>query len=699
MVGTLSPECPWLRGLRVLALVALLGSCAATDDEVAQNVVLITVDTLRADALGFAGNSRVETPNLDRLAADGRVFEEAHAHSTVTLPSHANILTGLYPYEHGVRDNLGFTLAEEQTTLAEILQQEGFATAAFVGAYPLEAEFGLDQGFDVYDDRLPVKNPGNPFLMDQRRGDEVVAAALEWWHDHDGQRRFLWVHLFEPHAPYLPPEPFAREYQKKPYLGEVAAVDSYLEPLIGPFLDGESAGETLIVFTSDHGEGLGEHDEATHGYFAYESTLKVPLVLYGPGVEPGRDRQPARHVDLVATVLDATGSEPAPRTAGRSLLAPVDDSQAPPPSYFESLTANLTRGWAPLRGMIQDRWKVIELPVPELYDLTPDPGEKNNLAPLQMDRYRSIAGTLPGRETLRADRGVVSSEAETRLRALGYLGGSAPEKGSYGVEDDLKNLIGLHRRLMRTHMQFTQGNYERAAALAASILEERPDLSRAHEYLAFSLLHLGRTPEAIAIMREAQRTGTAQLSLLRQLALTLTQMGQGAEAVVLLEEMIPPGAEPDPLTLNSMAMALVGAGRAEEAIPVANRVLTMEPENVAAFETLALASQALGQWEKARDYGLRATGIDGERADTWSNIGVAYTNLGDSEAALSAWARALEIAPDHVDALFNLGITAADLGQTERARQALVRFVEVAPVGGYGQEIEVARQTLGQMPR
>jgi arylsulfatase A-like enzyme/Flp pilus assembly protein TadD len=690
-----SPLHRWPRLLAPLCFTVALGSCGGTVDEVetARSVLLITVDTLRADALGFAGNSRVETPTLDRLAAGGRIFEDAHAHSTVTLPSHANILTGLYPYRHGVRDNLGFSLSADQVTLAERLKVEGFATAGVVAAVPLIAETGLDQGFDLYDDRLPTGSPDNPFLMEQRRGDEVVSAALEWWQSKAGQRRFLWVHLFEPHAPYQPPEPLATEYREKPYLGEVAAVDSYLTPLIDPLLSATGKRDTLVVFTSDHGESLGEHGEVTHGFFAYESTLKIPLVVWGPRVEPGRDTRSARHVDIVATILDAVGVVDDMDTDGQSLLAASNDGIWPD-TYFESLTANLTRGWAPLRGLIQNRQKAIDLPVPELYDLVRDPGEGENLVPDQRDRYRSLVAALPDESTLQADRSAVSAEVERRLEALGYLGGSAQGKSSYGVEDDLKSLVHLDRKLMRTHMLFTKGEFGKAAAIAVSILEERSDLSTAREYLAFSLLHLGRTQDAVTVMLEAQRTGTAQPALVRQLALTLTRLGRGEEAVSLLDELIADEEGSDTLTLNALALALIGAGRAEEAISKAEIVLADESANVVAYENLALASQALGRWEDAREYGLKATEIDGRRADSWSNLGVTFTNLGETSAALDAWTQAIEIQPDHVDALFNLGVTAADLGQMDRAEAALSRFVEVAPPAGYEKEIQVARQTL-----
>ncbi|HEX9667991.1 MAG TPA: sulfatase, partial [Thermoanaerobaculia bacterium] len=228
------------------------------------DVVLVTLDTLRHDALGFAGNREVETPALDALAAAGRVYPQAHAHNVVTLPSHANILTGLYPHQHGVRDNSGFTLAPRFPTLATLLRGAGYATAAFVAAFPLDARFGLGRGFDVYDDRYPEGSAPTAFVIAERPGDQVVAPALAWWRANAGKKRFLWVHLYDPHAPYAPPEPFASRYAADPYLGEVAATDAFLAPLLGPFLAGEEE-PALVAVTADHGEALGDHGEVSHG--------------------------------------------------------------------------------------------------------------------------------------------------------------------------------------------------------------------------------------------------------------------------------------------------------------------------------------------------------------------------------------------------------------------------------------------------
>ena len=314
---------------------------------------------------------------LDRLAAQGRVFTNAHAHNVVTLPSHANILTGLYPFQHGVRDNSGFRLPANLPTLATVLRGAGYATGAFVGAFPLDSQFGLDRGFDVYDDHYPKGSDEAEFVIAERRGDEVVRLALAWWRRQKGKPRFLWIHLYDPHASYDPPEPFASRFRTDPYLGEVAATDSFLAPLLGPFLDGKEK-PALVVVTADHGESLGEHGEQTHGLFAYEATLKVPLVLWGRGVAPGTGRPagpPRGHLsDGAPGRRDRLARAARAPPPGRSLLAPAAEAGAD--SYFESLSTTLNRGWAPLRGLLRGGTKFIALPLPEVYDLPKDPREK-----------------------------------------------------------------------------------------------------------------------------------------------------------------------------------------------------------------------------------------------------------------------------------------------------------------------------------
>ena len=348
------------------------------------NVLLVTIDTLRADVLSSYGGP-APTPTLDALAARGARFTFAHAPSVLTLPSHTTILTGRYPYEHGVRDNSGYRVRANESTMATRLKSLGFATGAFVGAFPLERRFGLDVGFDVYDDRVGEVGSAANFSQTERRADEVVNVATQWI-DHQTGPWFAWVHVFDPHAPYKPPPEWLARYPSQPYLGEVAWTDFALARLFDRLATLPQP--TLVIVTADHGEALGDHGEATHGVFAYESTLRVPLIvsLVDPRNRAVRVRgvvidAPVRHVDLVPTVLDLVGAPPDATLPGSSLRDVIAGRGGPDrPLYFEALMTNLARGWAPLRGVLAGREKYVDLPIAELYDLAADPGESRNLA-------------------------------------------------------------------------------------------------------------------------------------------------------------------------------------------------------------------------------------------------------------------------------------------------------------------------------
>ena len=658
-------------------------------------MLLVTVDTLRADAVGFGGSALADTPTLDRLAAGGRAYERAHAHNVVTLPSHANILTGRLPFEHGVRDNSGFVLPEDVPTAATLLAGAGFATAAVVGAFPLDARYGLDRGFDLYDDRYPEASVGTEFRLSERRGDEVVALARDWWREHEGERRFLWVHLYDPHAPYEPPEPFASRFADRPYHGEVAAVDAFLAPLLEPILDGED-GTTLVVFTSDHGEGLGDHGELTHGLFAYETTLRVPLVLWGPGIEPVRTAEPARHVDLLPTILEAVGVSGPADLPGRSLLGPPPEVGAPVTTYFEALTATLDRGWAPLQGVVGEGHKMIALPIPELYDLDEDPDETTNLYDSERQRAKRLARLLPSESVWPPVRreGSGGREAEAALRGLGYLSGSAPAKESYGPEDDPKRLVDIDRRIHRFIDLYQQGRLEEATAVARDLVERRPEMGVAYYHLSQVLLERDRPAEALAVLEAAAERGVATDAALRQLGLLLARAGRSGEAVALLR---PLAADGDPDDLNVLGKVLAEAGHAEEARQVLLRVFDRDPRNPEARQNLALAALRLGEWERARAEALAAVEDAPGLAHAWNYLGVALYNLGRTDEALAAWERALAVEPGDFDLLYNLGLVAARHGDAARAREALARFAENAPPERYGPDIRKARALLREL--
>lgn len=668
------------------------GAGISRDSIEVENVILVTIDTLRWDALGFAGNARSRTPALDRLAAAGLVFTDAHAHNVVTLPSHANILTGLYPFQNRIRDNKGFVLSDSIPTAATLLSEEGFRTGAFVAAFPLDSRFGLDRGFEVYDDEVPEGSRPTELVPAERRGDEVVGRALDWWRENTGERRFLWLHLYDPHAPYQPPEPFASEFADDPYLGEVAAVDAYLQPLLERHLAGDEA-STLIVFTSDHGEALGDHGESTHGLFAYEATLKVPLVLWYPAVEHGRRTEPARHIDLLPTMLAAAGVAAPPGLPGVSLFAPVEQRQNAS-TYFEALTPTLDRGWAPLRGILDRQRKFISVPVPELYDLTADPGEANNLYTDRRSEASELARQLPEESVWPPAADEVDAETARALQSLGYLGGSAPTKKSFTAADDPKNLVHLDTKMHRVVELYHEGRLGEAESVVREVVEERPDMSLAYYFWAQVKLEQDRLSEAITVMNRARDLGVATPALLRQLGLSLAEAGQAQDAVPLLEPLAATG---DVEALNALGLIWSESGNQARARQVLERVFDTDPRNPVTHQVLSLVALRESDWTRARDQAQRALELNSGLPLAWNYLGTALYNLREPRQALDAWDKALALEPDNLDVLYNASIVAMEIGDRERARRALRAFIATAPPEELAADIERARDLLREL--
>ncbi len=672
-----------------------------------QNVLLVTIDTLRADALGSYGGLAA-TPNLDRLAAAGARFTFAHAHAVVTLPSHTSILTGRLPYEHGIRDNSGYRVKDGTATLATRLKAAGFRTGAFVGGFPLTKRFGLTPGFDVYDDRIPEMRGDITFTMPERRADAVASSALEWIGAANG-RFFAWVHVFDPHLPYKPPEEFAARYASQPYDGEVAFVDRALGPLFDRLAS--LARPTLVVVTSDHGEGLGEHGETTHGMFAYEATLRVPLIV--ARVEPGRTRSrggttidtSVRHVDIAPTILEAVGVERDGSMSGASLTPAIARGDtADKPVYFESMTYNLVRGWAPLRGVLVGRDKYIDLPIAELYDLASDPKEERNAAAAQPERVRVLANTLRGYNVAPPNRPAQeSAEAVAALRSLGYVAGTAPERKTYTEADDLKNLVDVDRDLHRASELFQNGRIQEAIALFDSVIARRPDTADAYISLAHAYWDTGRPHLAIATLEKALANHAPDRDVRIRLALYLAESGaDAARAITVLAGMAPDDVE----ALNALGVAYGAAGRYGEASRTFTRLLALDPTNGIAYQNLAAIElrQALNEkqddarrarLQESEKLARRAIAIDPTLAKAYTTLGVALAEGGHRDQAIDAWKRAAELDGTEFDALYNLTVTLAQSGRADEARRYARQFVDTAPPAMYGPAIEQMRGFLG----
>jgi arylsulfatase A-like enzyme/Flp pilus assembly protein TadD len=656
-----------------------------------QNVLLITIDTLRADALGSYGG-RAATGNLDALARDGVRFTFAHAHAVVTLPSHSSIMTGRYPFEHGVRDNAGFSLDAGAVTVAELAKQKGYATGAFVGAFPLDRQFGLAQGFDTYDD-VGGRGSDADFLFAERPAGDVVARAREWIDKQQGHW-FAWVHLFDPHAPYAPPPPFDARYTGNPYAGEVAYVDRSLASLLDLVRAGTRS--TTVIVTADHGEALGDHDEATHGIFAYESTLRVPLIVaqVGGGVPPAaRDRGftsdvPVRHIDILPTIADVAELDVPANLPGRTLLTAYAGESEPRPSYFEAMTAMLKRGWAPLRGVIIDRDKYIELPIAELYDLQTDPGERTNIASAGGARLgrlttllSSLNAALPGAERQ------VSAETRARLQSLGYASGSAPRKAQYGEGDDPKKLITVDRLMIQGIEWHRTGEVRQAVDAYRRVIAQRPDMNLAYRRLAYIQWEAGATTDAIATLRDALQKNGPDREVEVRLGTYLAETGKAAEAIPILERVVAADGT-DTEALNALGIAQARGGRTAQAIATFGRALQVNPEDVYALENLGTAHLQAENAATAREAFERALAADPRSSRAHAGLGVMALRAGRQNEAIEAWRRAVELDRTNFEALFNLATELVNAGRSSEARPYIQQFVRTAPRTLYGREID-----------
>src|SRR3982751_1126231 len=397
------------------------------------NLVIITLDTTRADRMGAYGNKEVETPAFDRLAREGVLFDQAVSVAPLTLPAHSSMFTGKFPPEHGVRDNGGFFLGPEQVTLAEILKSRGYRTGGFVAAYVLDSKWGISQGFDTYFDKFDLSEAKGVSLgAIQRPANEVVDQALPWIESAHGQPFFAWIHLYDAHSPYRPPEPFATKYKGHPYNGEIAFTDSQVARVIQSLESHGLYDRTVVMVLGDHGESLGDHGEAAHGFFIYNSVTHVPFVIRAPfaATHARKVTDPVRSVDVMPTALDLLGAAPPSGIAGAS-LAPLlagAKRELGLDAYSEAMYPLHHYGWSDLRALRSGRYKVIDAPRPELYDMERDPQETTNLYDGRKQLGDTMIGQLRALETkfektdAALPAGDVDPEARQRLAALGYVG-------------------------------------------------------------------------------------------------------------------------------------------------------------------------------------------------------------------------------------------------------------------------------------
>ncbi len=677
-------SCPIMKALFAVSLTTLFASVAAvfTAPGMAAepgasraNLLLVTVDTLRPDALGFVAGKN-QTPAIDELARGGVRFEAAASPVPITLPAHTSILTGLVPRRHGVRDN-GQLVGEGFSTLPEVLAKRGYATAAFVSGFPLAPQFGLDRGFGRYDDRFTA---GRARVLERRAG-ETNRAALEWLATAP-EPWLLWVHYYEPHDPYEPPAELRGSGPRGAYDGEVRVVDRALGELLAG-VRAKAKAPLLTVFTADHGESLGEHGEATHGFFIYESTTAVPLVVHFPGrLEPRESRAQARLVDVVPTALELLGLPPLPGIDGVSLVPALDGkAQQVPAALLESQRAWRSYGWAPLKAVRSEGFKLIVAPRPELYDLGKDPAETRNLVDADRRRARELADLLRGLEATpeAASTSATDAETEARLRALGYAGaGGVSTRQPPPDAADPKDRIGLWNRLGDAEIKMEQADFPAAVVIFDEVLAKDPANGFALGRSGVALSELGRLPEAIGRFERAAATAPddAEVRAAWAVALVRAKRLQEAEKQWLETIRLQPRRASAWVQLGNTLGLL---RQPEKAVEAMTRAVELAPDDTEIRIRLAFAQFGVGRLAPAAANLEAAAEAIGPDFPHNASLGLVLIKLGRFSQAREWILKSKEGEPDFPMARIELARLELEVGNREAARRALRQAVEVAP--------------------
>jgi len=645
------------------------------------NILLITLDTTRADHLGCYGYQPAKTPNLDRLAREGVRFARVYCPAPLTLPSHCSIMTGLNPVAHGVHNN-GHDLPPGTKTLAEILKQHGYSTSAFVSSFSVDSRFGLDRGFDVYDDTFRSEMPFKT-LNAERRAEETYARFSRWLENNVENRFFSWVHYYDPHWPYDPPSPYKEEFGSRPYDGEIAYMDAYVGALLDRLREKGILERTIVVVAGDHGEGLGEKVEIGHGIFLYEETLRVPFLLYSPAIIPRSQviESQVRLVDVAPTLLEIVGlKEEAAGMRGQSLVAWLrGKSRKNLDSLVESFYPRENFGWSELVGLISKRWKFIQAPRPELYDLEKDPEERKNLyetsvgraGELKKELEQAILDASSGAKPV-SGRTSIRSEDVERLRALGYVN-FAPAKPGPTLPDP-KEKLDLLRLIQQAQAYELEERYDEAEQAYLKVLEDVPDSPAGYVNLAIAQARQKNFDAAIeTLKRGLARVPDSEILLVRlgHTYLVTGRTGRALESMTRVLMLNPRNVD----ALTVCAGILDTAGRKEEARSYYERALAVEPESRYLRMSYAGNLASSGKLREAIGIYEKLIGDFPEEQAFLQYAGIAHSYLGEYDLAVSDLKQALAIQPTPTG-YFNLAVAYEKSGHLQDAAQYFRLYLE-----------------------
>jgi arylsulfatase A-like enzyme/Tfp pilus assembly protein PilF len=633
------------------------------------NVILITVEALRADHLGPYGYEKLKTPAISNLAQNGIVFEKVVVQTPLTLPSHATILTGTYPQYHGLQDVVGM-LREDTPSLAEWFAERGYETGAFLGSAILLSQWGLNRGFETYDDHfsISVSRPTDYYMVERSAG-AVLDRALTWLNEHKHEPHFLWIHFSDPHAPYDPPEPFATRYRENPYDGEIAYVDSILARFFGVLQADGLYDSSLIVLTSDHGVGLGEHGEQSHGLFLYESCLRVPLILKLPegqiqkfrGVKNLRFAQQVRSVDIAPTIIRLLGESVPDTMQGEALVpeAAGNSNTTDLPAYAESYYSKSQFGWSPLFSYSSGNMKFIRSPNPELYDLMEDPEERNNL----YHEQRALADEMERQLT----------EVQLQYAAPGYQ--LTEESGL----PDPKSKVEIYQKLMEARSASREDKPKESIEILSAVARKEPENPAVHFMLGSEYLILDQFLLAIQEFRESLQLAPGSYEARINLALAYLHAGLPKKAEEILQNI----SQQNPFDFAAhqfRAVSLAKQGRMQEAILEGTKAVEVRPISAVAHYNLGAFYLRDKQNREAAESFLRVLEIEPDYVEAQAGLTVAYLGTGDSDRALEQARRTVESAPDYGYGHHCLGQVYLATGRRDEARKAFRKAKELEPL-------------------
>jgi arylsulfatase A-like enzyme/Tfp pilus assembly protein PilF len=683
----------WSNIAKVFLLLSVILSLFLCSQSMAKgpsplNILLITIDTIRADHIGCYGYEKIKTPNIDQLARKGILFENAFTPIPITLPSHASILTGTYPTFHGVRNNGTYAMPESVISLAEILKEKGYVTAAFVSAYVMDKRFGLDQGFDVYNDDLSG-DEDRGFLDKERRAEAVTQATIKWLKEANPAKFFLWVHYFDPHMHYNPPPPFSEEYKDNLYDGEIAYTDHWLGILLNTMHQLGLDENTLIVLTGDHGEGLGEHKEKTHGIFIYDTTLQVPLILTYPKLfpHPKRIEPLVRLIDIAPTILDLAEYKPYKDMQGISLI-PVIQGKVDDPDlvlYCESFYPKFSHNWSPLEGLRTQKWKYIEAPVKELYRVDKDPQEKTNVFEKKQGEAKKLASKLSGVKNsitsslAKEDAQRVSLDKETRekLQSLGYIftPTGSEEKEKY---PDPKKMIDALEYIDNALEYFGKGEYQKALEQFQRVLERHPRDVDTHNGLGHTYAAMGNVEKSIESFEKALEFGCKDLRVYIKLGDLYMKSGRDQEWAAILREALEVNPECKEAYIN-LSRYHFQKNQMNQALEQLQKVLEIDPRNVTAHNHLAVIYLRQRRYDQATSACRTALNEDPNNVTSLLTLGSTFMYQQRYEDALGALQKALEIKSGSARGHYFAGLVTFQQNELDKAIKYFKRAGELDP--------------------